>query len=49
MRGGGVERCDRLIPPGYVVAEHDNFPGEQMCLQCMVATVREHLREKALD
>jgi hypothetical protein len=49
MHGGGSESCNRLIAPGYVIAKHDDFPGEQMCLQCMVATVREYLRKKALD
>lgn len=46
---GQMVDCTEIIRPGYVVAEHDNYPGERMCLSCMVATVRQHLRTKGLE
>jgi hypothetical protein len=41
--------CNTHIPAGYIVASHGDFPGERMCLRCMVATVRACMREMALD
>jgi hypothetical protein len=49
LRDGTRRVCDTQIPAGYIVAQHSKYPDERMCLRCMTATVREHLRKKALE
>ena len=43
------EPCGDVVGAGYLIAKHPNWPGEWMCLTCMIATVRQHLREHHIE
>ena len=45
----GDSVCGIIVPAGYVIAKHPNWPDEWCCLNCMLAVVRQHQRTLLLE
>ena len=45
---GDDKPCGRTVGAGYMIGKHPDWPHEWMCLNCMIATVRQHLRENQI-
>lgn len=48
----GNHECDCChfdVETGYMLGQHPNWPGEWMCLQCVLNAVRTDIRSRALQ
>lgn len=40
--------CKYEVDAGYMLGQHPNWPKDWMCLSCVLATVRNDIRNKAI-